>query len=93
MKKRIDIYTEVAPYDERIGIWQNAVDASERHIEIGKTMQEQGDEILTGIAEAVQNAEQMTKLIQQAANIIDKGVKLERSAHDKKIKLFEEKPK
>lgn len=91
MIHRADLKKQLAPYSHRLDAWQAAVDAAERHIKIGATLQGQGGEILKNKPNA--DPESIAKLIQQATATIEKGVKLERDARDKLIELYQQQPK
>ena len=65
----------------------------EKHVGLGVGLQSQGEEIIATIPKIVKDAETATKLIQQAFNMIEKGIKIERESMDKIITLLQSKPR
>ncbi len=85
------LYTRVAPYQDRLAAWKAAVDAAEKHVKMGLTLQGQGGKILQSNQDA--DPEVMARLIQQATATISHGIKIERDARDKIIELYQHEPR
>lgn len=91
MSNREDIITKAAPYEKRLKAWTDAIESEEQHVKLGLTLQNQGIEILKNSQDT--DPESFAKLIQQATGTISKGIEIERAARDKKISLYQRKPK
>jgi len=77
---RTDRTTAPADYETRLEIWQAAVDAAAKQIKFGGMLQKQGMALL--------QAENI-----QGVAISEKGVTIERTAHQELIELHERKPR
>ena len=78
---------------DRREIWNDACLAAKNHIKKGKEFQAQGDNIIENINKLNSNVESMIKMVQQGVTITEKGIDIERKAHDKLISLHEACPK
>ncbi len=87
------IYSKVSPFEDRLATWTEAVAASREHIRLGKGMQAQGVEILKAAQPLKHDPEALSKLLQQAANIFDKGVKIDRESHSELMDLQQNEPR
>ena len=85
--------TQADDYKKRQEIWQEALDTTQNHVELGQTLQAQGLALLASVQEMKSELSDLTKGIQQATNTIDKGILIERSAHRERIGLQQIKPK
>ena len=77
---RTDRTTAPADYETRLEIWQAAVDAAAKQIKFAGILQSQGTGFLRdGNTQGVQ--------------LIEKGVTIERAAHQELMELYERKPR
>ncbi len=90
---RQTLYSKVSPFEDRLTTWTEAVAASREHIRLGKAMQKQGVEILRASQSLKHDPESLSKLLQQAANIFEKGVKIERESHSELMDLQQNEPR
>ncbi len=77
---RTDRITAPADYETRLSIWQAAVDAAAKQIKFAGILQSQG----TGFLRDGNS---------QGAQIIEKGIAIEREAHQELMELYERKPR
>jgi len=90
-------YTEIADYRIRQTLWEEAVTATRKHIQLAQAFQGAGADIIKQLQRASQepnaDPEQLTKYHQQCLANIEKGVKIEREARQELQRLHTVKPK
>jgi hypothetical protein len=94
MSDRQERTTKIAPYGIRLQIWQEACEATRRHIQLAKAIQGTGGKLLTTLQES-QGADpiEQAKLYSQALSNIERGAKIERDAHRELIDLHNTEPR
>ncbi len=83
--------TTVAPLHERIGYWNAAKTATEKHTKLAGSLMRNAVDILKVLQE--QPTEEATNALQRAANALERGVKMEREAYREVLELLENMPK
>ena len=90
-------YSQIADFATRQELWQEAVSATRKHIQLAQAFQAAGADIIKQLQRASQepnaDPEQLTKYHQQCLANIEKGVKIEREARQELQRLHTVKPK
>jgi hypothetical protein len=94
-------HTQVAQYEERLRVWEDAVNSSEQHIKIGKSLQARGLALLGSIQATGDSRIDLTRvdsgdlarLVQNATIAIEKGTQIERNAREELFNLHHHKPR
>lgn len=84
-------YTTVASIEDRTKEWRRAIDAAEKHIKFGQTLQSQGLQIIKKVKNFEKNSEAIDA--NKATSMIEKGIKIEMDSIDKIIDLKHHIPK
>lgn len=92
MNSRQQYITQAADIDVRLKIWSDQIKAIERHIELGKSLQMQGIEILNNLSTEEISVEVVIKAISQATGIIEKGIAIEQQGREQLSDLYQRKP-
>jgi hypothetical protein len=85
--------TQAASLNQRLQVWETAIESSQNHVELGQTLQAQGIECLKSIQDIKVEISELSKLMQQASACIEKGINIERSAYRELLALHHVKPK
>lgn len=89
-KDRSVLYTKVAAYDDRLKIWKDAIEATQRHIQVAKAFQEAGIKLIKKMRENDRvSPDDMAKCLTN----LEKGTKLERDANRELIELYNMQPR
>ncbi len=97
LTSRESTYSQVTSYEERLAIWQEAVEGCRDQIELSRTFQNAGRKIIAALQSIKSNEEvDPEKLLKQynaCLSGIEKGTKLEREARQELSALQYRQPK
>ena len=81
--------TKTAAYDKRLQVWNGAIDAAQRHIQVAKAFQEAGIKLIKQIRDGQGSAEELSKCLAS----LERGTKIEREANRELIDLYNIEPR
>ena len=81
--------TKIGAYEKRLQVWNGAIDAANRHIQIAKAFQEAGVKLIKQIRDGQGNAEDLSKCLVS----LERGAKIEREANRELIDLYNIEPR
>ena len=81
--------TKTGAYEKRLQVWNGAIDAANRHIQIAKAFQEAGVKLIKLIRDGQGSAEELSKCLAS----LERGTKIEREANRELIDLYNIEPR
>lgn len=81
--------TKTGAYEKRLQVWNGAIEAANRHIQIAKAFQEAGVKLIKQIRDGQGNAEDLSKCLVS----LERGAKIEREANRELIDLYNIEPR
>ena len=81
--------TKTGAYEKRLQVWNGAIEAANRHIQIAKAFQEAGVKLIKQIRDGQGNAEDLSKCLAS----LERGAKIEREANRELIDLYNIEPR
>lgn len=82
---------QVSPYADRLVIWQEAIDATRRHLQFAKAFQNAGKKIVLRLQESPD--EGTPEDISRCLIALERGTKMERDAYRELIELHNLQPR
>ena len=81
--------TKTGAYEKQLQVWNGAIEAANRHIQIAKAFQEAGVKLIKQIRDGQGNAEDLSKCLVS----LERGAKIEREANRELIDLYNIEPR
>ena len=81
--------TKTGAYEKRLQVWNGAIEAANRHIQIAKAFQEAGVKLIKQIRDGQGNAEDLSKCLAS----LERGANIEREANRELIDLYNIEPR
>lgn len=81
--------TKTGAYEKRLQVWNGAIEAANRHIQIAKAFQEAGVKLIKQIRDGQGNTEDLSKCLAS----LERGAKIEREANRELIDLYNIEPR